>query len=303
MNTDPSENVVAFDLGGPQPYVSKAPTRAEDGIERAWRALSIDHQADARKVRRIYSEWQPSATDEEFILRTFPRVEVSYTFPRPGPDGWDAAFAEARRVMAQAIADREAEQARNSMEQVSSTGEILPVLWSQSSPQVGMLQFLPHQAVVPGRLYVTVAKVAPTPHGTIGMVHLGPGELGDRPFEDVLAEGGDNLTRGLRVEGRVSPGGDPSRPDMLVVQREGTHASSVLALPDVLRQLSTFLGDARMLVAVPDPDIALVTRQDSAFAEDLRQAVLTSDCPAAELVPTLLAVDPTGIHVVAERPA
>ena len=303
MNTDPSENVVVFDLGGPQPYMSTVPTRAENGIEQAWFALPIDHQADAGRVRRIYSEWQPSATDEQFILRTFPRIEVAYTFTRPDPDGWDAAFAEARRVMAQAIADREAEEARERMAQVSSTGEILPVLWSQSSPRVGMLEVLPHRTVVPGRLYVTVARVAPTPHGTIGMVHLGPGELGDRPFEEVLAEGGDNLTRGLRVEGRVQPGGDPSRPDMLVVQREGTHASSVVTLPDVLQQLSTFLGDPRMFVAVPDPDIVLVTRQDSVFAEDLRQAVLTSDCPSGELVPLLLAVGPTGIHVVAERPA
>jgi hypothetical protein len=303
VNTDPSENVVGFYLDGPKPYVASAPTRAENGIEQAWLALPIDHQAVAGRVSHIHSEWEPSAADAEFIRRTFPAAAVTFSFPRPGPDGWDAAFAEAHRVISQAIANREAARAKEVMEHASNTGELLPVLWSQSSPRVGMLEVLPHRAVVPGRLYVTVAKVGPTPHGTIGMFHLGPGELGDRPFEEVLAEGSRNLARSLRVEGGIPPGGDPSRPDLLVVEREGTHAASVVALPDFLQRLAEILGDPRLLVAVPDPDIALVTRQDSELVEDLRQAVLTSECPSTELVPILLAVDPTGIRVLAERPA
>lgn len=302
MNTDPAENLVVFDLGGPDPYVVKTPTRAEDGIQRAWFALPVDHRSDAGRVTRIYSEWQPSAADEEFIRRTFPAADVAYSFVRPGPDGWDAAFAEARRVMAQAAADAEAQRAADAMEHVSSTGEMLPVLWSQSSPKAEMLALLPHQEVVPGRLYVTVATVAPTPHGTIGMVHLTADGLGDRSFEDVLAEGGRNLTRGLRVDGYTDPD-QPDRGPLLVLRREGTHASSAVILPDFHPQMSAALGDERLLIGLPDPETVLVTRQGSGWADDLQQAVLTSPCPAGELVPTVLAAEPSGLRVVAERPA
>jgi hypothetical protein len=302
VNIDPAENLVVFDLGDPDPYVVKTPTRAEDGIQRAWFALPVDHGVDAGRVTRIYSEWQPSAADADFIRRTFPTADVTYTFPRPGPDGWDAAFAEARQVMAQAAADVEAQHAADAVEHVNSTGEMLPVLWSRSSPKAEMLAVLPHREVVPGRLYVTVATVAPTPQGTIGMVHLTAAGLGDRSFEDALAESGHNLARGLRVDGYTDPD-QPDRGYLLVLRRDGTHTSSAVVLPDFHAQMSTALGDTRLLVGLPDPDTILVTRQDSGWADDLQQAVLTSTCPAGELVPTVLAAEPSGLRVVAERPA
>lgn len=302
MNVDPTQNLVVFDLGGPEPHLVKTPTRAEDGIRQAWFALPVDHHADAGRVARIYSEWQPSAADEEFIRRTFPAADVTYTFPRPRPDEWDAALAEARRVMAQAAAEAEAERAREAMEHVSRTGETLPVLWSRSSPKAEMLDLLPHREVVPGQLYLTVATVAPTPQGTIGMVHLTVAGLGDRAFGEVLVESWGNLVRGLRVDGYLDQD-QPERGHLIVVQREGTHASSAVALPDFHQRMSAALGDARLLIGLPDPDTVLITRQDSGWVDDLQQAVLTSTCPAGELVPTVLAAEPSGLRVVAERPA
>jgi hypothetical protein len=45
----------------------------------------------------------------------------------------------------------------------------MPVLWSESSPQAGLLEAVPHWPVAAGRLHLSLAVVAPTPRGTIGM--------------------------------------------------------------------------------------------------------------------------------------
>src|SRR4029077_16719627 len=136
------------------------------------------------------------------------------------------AFAAARQVIAEAGAAK----AKKGMRSVAERGELLPVLWSGSSPRRMMLEHLPHHALVPGRLFVTLATVAPTPHGTIGMSHLTHAGLEGRQFADLMDEAATNVAQGLQLEARA----DPDRRDtgqLVVLRRTGLFAASALALP------------------------------------------------------------------------
>ncbi|MEV0273862.1 hypothetical protein AB0H43_34240 [Hamadaea sp. NPDC050747] len=300
MNTDPSTNMVVFEIPGyPEPFISSGPTQADDCVQQAWFAVPVERRA-AADVSRIYSEWQPSAVDEDFIGRTFPRAAVTYSFDRPGPGGWEAAYAEVRQTMEQAERQHAAAQAVDNMEHVAENGQLLPILWSWSSPTIDLLQHLPHRDVVPGRLHVTVAAVATTPQGRIGMNHLTHAKLGTQPFEEVLATAYGALVSGLRVD----VGEDRERPDrgrFLTLRREGAFASSALALPDFHDQMSRTLGADHLVVALPDPDTILVTRQDSGWVEYLERCVLDSPYAAGEIVPSLVALEPAGIRLLVER--
>lgn len=293
MNIDPSTNMVVFELRGhPEPHVSSAPTRDDHCIRRAWLALPVDHPRAAAEVTRIYSEWQPSAADAEFIEQTFVNANVTYSFERPGPEGWDAAFAQARQTIEQAGGQREA--------------ELLPVLWSSTSPNAGMLRFLPHQDLVPGRLHLALAEVTVKADGRIGMSHLTHAQLGERPFGEMVSEAAGALTGGLRVDVHTDPD-QPGKGELLVLRREGPFASSAVALPDFADRMAEVLGGGGLLVGLPDPDTVLVTRMDSGWAGELRHAVLASPCPSSELVPSVLSYEPVAAgrpvpQLVAERP-
>lgn len=293
--------MVVFEVHGREPYVASGATRDDDCVRQAWFATPLEHPSAAGKVTRIYSEWQPSAADTDFIRRTFPHAKLTYSFNRPAPDGWEAAFAAARRAMAEAAEREQEARAAQSMQHVADHGELVPVLWSQTSAKIQMLQFLPHRDLVPGRLHVALATVAPTPQGRIGMNHLTHAELHDRSFDNMLAAAAASLTGGLRVDGHTDPD-LPSRGHLLVLQREGPFASSAVALPDFHEQMATALGDGRLLVGLPDPDTVLVTRMDSGWVDELQRAVLASPCPAGELVPSVLALESTGLRLLAERP-
>jgi hypothetical protein len=301
VNTDPSMNMVVFEVRGyGEPFLLSGPTRDDDAVQRAWLAAPVDHRKDGRKVTRIYSEWQPSAADIAYIERTFPKAALTYSFERPAPGGWEAAFDQVRQVMEQAGRERDEERATGNMEYVAEHGELLPILWSQSSPKSEMLEFLPHREIVPGLLSVALATVATTPDGRIGMQHVTYAGLGDGSFEDAWAEAASTLVQGLRVDVRTDPG-RPDKGQLLVLQREGSFASSAVGLPDFQRQMAGVLGDDRLIVAMPDPDTVLVARADSGWVEDLRQAVLGSPCPPSELVPCLLAFELTVLRILAER--
>jgi hypothetical protein len=147
---------------------------------------------------------------------------------------------------------------------------------------------------------VALATVAMTPDGRIGMQHVARAAMGDMSFEDAWAEAAETLVKGLRVDVHQDPG-RPEKGQLLVLRREGPFASSALALPDFRRQMAATLGDDRLIVGVPDPDSLLVARADSGWVEDLRHAVLGSPCPSSEMVPSLLAFEPAGLRLLAER--
>ena len=106
MDIDPTTNLVVFDIEGrDEPCIASGPTRDDDCVEQAWSSAPEELRASPHKVTRIYSEWEPSAADADFIRRTFPRAELTFSFERPGPDGWDAALAAARRELEQQEAE------------------------------------------------------------------------------------------------------------------------------------------------------------------------------------------------------
>ncbi|WP_410615349.1 hypothetical protein [Amycolatopsis sp. lyj-109] len=287
MNDDVSQNLVVFRLKGfDEPVLASAPTQAEDAVEQAWESVRQQHKVRAFAVAAVYSEWQPSAADQKFMAKHFRKAECTYSFARPAPGEWDRAFAEARSAMAEADEARQAE-------------EVLPVLWSTSSPRAGLLDTLPHQPLVPGRLSVALAVVGRTPRGTIGMHHITRHqheEMGAPPLEDLFAVGYQSLARGLKFEVRSS--GE----DVLVsVARENLLAASALALPDLYAQLSQQFGPGDLLVGLPCPDEMYVAREDSGLADTVREQVLASPYETTELVPSVLRLGPGGLELLAER--
>jgi hypothetical protein len=300
VDTDVSRNVVVFQLKrwrGEVHAIADGPTRADDCVQQAWAKVQAEHHgAAAKQVAALHSEWEPSEADQTFIRRTFPKAAFTYNFSRPGPTGWDAAFADARRVIAEAGAAK----AKKNMRHVEQRGELLPVLWSNSSPKREMLEYLPHHAIVPGRLFVALATVAPTPTGTIGMNHITHAGLEGRQFVDLFGEAATNLTNGLQIDGRS----DPQRADkgqLVVLSRSGPFAASALALPGFRERLATVVGEDHLLAGVPEPDTLVLTGISSGWAAEIEEAVLRSPCPPGQMVPMLLSLTPSGIRIEAER--
>lgn len=310
MNTDVSTNVVVFQLRRPsgERAVASGPTQAEDCVRQAWAAASQQYQAAPWEVTALHSEWEPSAADRRFIENTFSSAQVTYNFARPGPDGWEAAFAAARQTMAeheqreqQAAKREQMARVEQDSQHVAEHGQLLPVLWSHRSPQRDMLALLPCQELVPGRLFVTVATIARTPNGKIGMHHVTKGGLKGRSFAGLMEAAMEQLNTGLRAEVR----NDPARPelgDLAWVRRDGPFAASAVALPNFHEFMSNALGTDRLVVGLPEPDTLIAVPEASAAATDLlRRSVLGTQCPPSPLVPTLLSVTRSGYTVLAER--
>jgi hypothetical protein len=118
MNADPSVNVVVFEValrGRLEKLIGDAPTRSSDCVQRVWQALAAAHGAHPGDVRRVYSEWEPSAEDKAFMDATFPaETAVTYSFPRPSPDGWDQAMRDVADTIEKAGQRRTEPQPRKS---------------------------------------------------------------------------------------------------------------------------------------------------------------------------------------------
>ena len=284
MNDDVSQNLVVFRIKDfPEPVLASAPTQADDAVEQAWASVRQQHKVRGSAVLAVYSEWQPSEADQKFMAKNFRKAECTYSFTRPAPGEWDNAFAEARAVMAQ---------------HKESAEEVLPILWSASSPRAGLLDALPHVPLVPGQLSVALAVVSRTPQGKIGMQHITrhqQEEMG-APVEKLFDVGYGCLARGLKFEVRSS--GE----DVLVsLARENQFAASALALPDLYPQLSQHLGTGDLIVGLPCPDEMYVAREGSGLADTVREQVLGSPYETTELVPSVLRLGPGGLELLAER--
>ncbi|QYN23591.1 hypothetical protein [Amycolatopsis sp. DSM 110486] len=292
MNDDVSRNLVVFRIKGfAEPVLADAPTKADDAVEQAWASVRQQHKVRASAVSAVYSEWQPSAADQKFMAKQFRKAECTYSFARPAPDDWERAFAEARSVMAETHEARQQENAE----------ELLPVLWSASSPRAGLLDTLPHQPLVPGRLSVALAVVARTPQGKIGMRHVTRHqheEMGAPPLEKLFDVGYGALARGLKFEVRRS-----GKEVLVSVARDNLMAASALALPDLHAQLSRHLGAGDLLVGLTCPDEMFVAREGSGLADTIREQVLGSPYETTELVPSVLRLGPGGLELLAERGA
>jgi hypothetical protein len=227
---------------------------------------------------------------------------MTYNFQSTAQDALEAAaLAASNQEMTQAVA-REAVMARaeQGRQHVAEHGKLLPILWSHRSPQREMLQFLPYYELVPERMFVTLARVAPTPRGTIGMNHVTQAQLQEHSFADLMAVAAEELRTGLQIEVR----GDPQRPDwgkLLTLRRDGPFAASAVALPDFHQQMSDALGTDRLVAGMSDPDGLMVAAQASGWARELQRGVPRARCPDGPLVPTLLLVTESGYTVLAER--
>jgi hypothetical protein len=292
VDTDPSSNVVVFQTwrGEDETFAGHAPTIAEDCVRQAWHAARHQHDARPEDVVALHSEWEPSTEDSFFIERTFPNAAVYYTFPRPDPARWPEALAAARRQME--ARDRPAEAARE--------GELLPMLWSESSAQIDLLAMMPHYTLVPDRLHVSLAMVATAPNGRIGISHLTHHQLGPAgvwaeagSFADLYEAACANLAVGLRIE-QYDNG-------VLDMHREGGLAAPAVCLPDFHSYVSGLVGEDRFLVGLTCPQHLVIVAESSPHAGTVRSMVVDSDYPAAESVPCLLRVDRRGIAIVAER--
>lgn len=269
MDIDPRTNVVVFQLrrGKEKHLVGRAPTLAEDGVAQAWDAVGQLHQARAKHVIALHTEWEPTAADAEFIAATFPGVTATHHFVRPADDGWDAAFVAAG---------------------IALRAELRPVLWSESSSEVGRLQEVPHWPVAGGRLHLALAVVAP-----IGTYHVEYSQLGEFSFDDLMADTCRAVAGDLAFEEREA--------GLLAVS--GRHVAAVACLPEFYRRLAEALGVERLAVGLLSADEVLVAAAGSALAERVEKDVLAAEDSGGELVPCVLLIEGDWIEVLAEREA
>ncbi|MFC4855150.1 hypothetical protein [Actinophytocola glycyrrhizae] len=262
MDIDPRTNVVVFQLrrGKEKRLVGRVPTLAEDGVRQAWDAVEQSHNARARHVVGLHTEWEPTPADAAFIADTFPEVTATHHFVRPGPDGWEDAFAAARVVL---------------------QAELRPVLRSDS-PQ---LADLPHWPVAAGRLLLALAVV--TPSGVYPVTHE---QLGDVSFDvlmaDVCRENSDFSVE-TRDDGVVTVSG---RLVAAVTCLPGFYQRLTEVL-DTERLVAGVLSPDLVHVADADGELAEVVEQA------VRAAGAPAD---AELAPCLLSIVGDQISVLVE---
>ncbi|HEY0636402.1 MAG TPA: hypothetical protein VGD67_02040 [Pseudonocardiaceae bacterium] len=303
MHADPTRNVVVFQFGqadgtgAPSGHhdgsaataTGEAPTVADDCVRQAWESVRREHHARADQVTALYSEWEPSAEDLRFVRETFPTAAMSYSFRRPHPADWEQALDDARQVMAEAAMRHEAERLTAQGEDAEAVGELLPLLWSSDAPHAEMLDMLPHRRLVAGRLYVAMAMVAPTAHGTLGMSHLTHATQRDLDFtlDDLLGLAFENVRTGLTMEGQSSDEGD-----LMIMHREGgSLCAAAVALPDFHERVSGILGGAeRLIVGIPDQCHLYVADAAAPMAEHVERSIRAVEPHDAELTPVLLSV-------------
>jgi hypothetical protein len=122
------------------------------------------------------------------------------------------------------------------------------------------------RGAAPG-LAVFLAKLGPTPHGTIGVTYLFQHHLPERIDVDSLFEQAlINLRKGLRVQ-VIEKDGDQFR---LIHRAEGL-AASVIALPDFLENAAQWCDTKEMLVCIQDVNHAWVGALSSPMARDLQR--------------------------------
>lgn len=168
------------------------------------------------------------------------------------------------------------------------------MLWSGSSPRVGLLEAVPHWPIAAGRLHLALAVVAPTPRDTIGMFHVTHEQIGEHSFDALMAEALENLAGRLTVEGRETDDGE-------LLSLSGTLVSAAVCLPDFYRRISEALGTQRLVVGLPCPDEVYVAAAGSALEPVIHRMVRESEYPTTELVPAVLSISGDDIDVVTER--
>jgi hypothetical protein len=183
---------------------------------------------------------------------------------------------------------------------VERNGELLPMLWSESSPQADLLATMPHYTLVPDGLHVSLAMVATSPGGRIGISHLTHHQLGPvgawgaaGSFEELYETACANLASGLRIAEHDN--------GVLYLHRGGSLAAPAVCLPNFHSYVSGLLGEERFVVGMSCPQHLVIAAESSPHARTVRSMVMESDYPASESLPSVLRVDRRGLTLLAER--
>lgn len=304
MGTDGVEmSVVGFVLEGvAEAAVAEVPATLEEGVRQAWGQVFRRRRVPAEQVLAIHAEWEPSAADREFMTRNFPNLaSVTFTFERPEPDGWPAAFERAAAVGAQREAAAQDLQATFDSAHGDPEADA-PVLL----PLLRMVQLPPplsaSRELIPNQLYLLAARVAPTPRGTLGMswVMRNQVDSGEVDFDEVLTEAFSNLSDGMRI----GVGESEDRTERLLSFEGQTPTfmpAAAIAAPDFHEQLVELLGGDRFVAGISCHDKLHVVRADSSWLGDLERMVFAADHLEEDLVPTLLAIEPGGIRILKQN--
>jgi hypothetical protein len=294
MKLDPSVNVVVFEVRRGlkmDKLVGEGRTRDPNCISAVWSELQRKHVVKASKVRRVYSEWQPSAEDAAFLKGQFPAdLKVTYSFERPADQQWDKAFAAARQTMLQATAPDAGQAATSEKEGVAP----LPVLRDLD----GLSPAIAHRTIAPG-LGVFLAEVGTTPRGTIGIDYVMAAKLNE-PSSDagrLWQQAFSNLASSLQVDAA-----DLDGQLLFIFNREQGMAASAIALPDFSDRAAEWTGSQRLMVGIPDPDTLLLCAAGSPVVGHIQEATLGSQyVGAVNLTPCLLLLDHGRLSLEARR--
>jgi hypothetical protein len=302
MNADAAVNVVVFEVeiaGRLEQRLGQGPTRAEDCIRQAWADLRAREPLPPQGVRRIYSEWEPSAEDRAFLDATFPaECQVTYSFRRPATAaGWDEALRQVEEQIRQAATEQLVKE--ELAKPADRLDDLLPVLRTAEPGDI-FSEAAVHRPVGPG-LGLFLAHVNWTPRQTIGTRYVMNHDVESlgKSAEELMALALGNLASGLQVETAVA-GGER----VFLVKHPLDMGASAIGLPDIHAKASEWAGADELFVGFPDPSVLFVTRWSHTKAiARMRQTILTSDYwDAVALTPACYRLDASGLQLLAARP-
>lgn len=299
-------NVVAFRYGeGDEVAVIDVPASADDSISQAWQKVFRQRRVLANQIVAVHAEWAPTAADHEFMSGNFPNLdEVSFNFERPESGDWDSALQQAAATREAAMHGGHIQEAtRNPTDGSIDPKAVEPV----SIPMLRMATSPPpmsaYRTLLPNQLYVLVARVAPTPRGTLALNWVLQNQLvgADITFDALLDEAFVNLAAGLKITGYSSDDGSDTLLEFTGVDAVHLPAATV-AIPNFRAQMASALGGDRFLAGITCHDNLHVVRADSDYSTTaLREMVFACESHDEDLVPTLLLIEPDGMRIVAQK--
>jgi hypothetical protein len=103
-NVDPERNIVVLEAvegGVVRKLLGHGPTRDDRCVEVILSSILKASRVAPEAVTRLYSEWEPTASDAVYIARTLPTAQVTYSFSRPADGDWQVAMLRVRAVIAE----------------------------------------------------------------------------------------------------------------------------------------------------------------------------------------------------------
>ena len=293
MNVDPEICVVVFGFevdSGQQNARHAVQTRADDGIQQAWKAISEQHRLHPKHVAEIYSEWSATESDVAFMKSQMPSAPFSYSYVRPESDElWDDAMAAAISEM---MSESEGEGAPD------FEPGIMPVL-RNNDPANSLNELFVSAPLGHSGLLLALANVAPTPHGTIGADWVMLNSVEEDQIDDLWEQALENLSQSLQVQVGQSDSGEK----YAVVSHPAYHGASAVGLPGFLMQATEWVEADTLFVGIPGSECILIAPLGSGVASELRNDVLSSQCMNGEpLSPCCFEFDGESLRRTATHP-